>query len=1150
MFTHLHVHTQYSILDGAADIETLIKKAIEYKMPAIAITDHGNMFGVYEFFDTARKNNIKPIVGCEVYVSVNNIESKSEKEDRSGYHLILLAKNFIGYQNLLKLCSIGYKEGFYYTPRVDKNLLRKYKEGLIACSACIGGEIARSIIEKGEESALKVYKEYKEIYGDDFYLELQNHGIPEQKICNNVYIKWSKEYDQKIIATNDVHYVNKDDAEAHDILVCLNTGKDYNDTNRLKYTGFEYLRSIEEMQELFFNTPEAISNTLEIVEKIEDFSIEKDVILPVFKLPENFDDPDKYLEHLTYIGAEKLYAEITPEIRERIDFELATVKRMGFAGYFLIVQDLIQAARDMDVAVGPGRGSAAGSVVAYCIGITNVDPIRYKLLFERFLNPDRISMPDIDIDFDEDGRQKVIDWVVDKYGEDKVAQIITFGTMAAKMSIRDVARVLSLPLPDADYLAKLVPKQCTKLKEAFKEVPELKEALNSSNKLIAKTLRIATQLEGSVRQTGVHACGIIIGPDSLINYIPLSTSKESSLMVTQYEGKYVESAGMLKMDFLGLKTLSLIKDTIKNVKERLNITIDIENVSLEDTKTYELYQKGDTVGTFQFESEGMRKYLQDLKPSNIEDLIAMNALYRPGPMDNIPSFIKRKHGIDKVEYPHEMLTDILKDTYGIMIYQEQIMQISQVMAGFTKGEADGLRKAMGKKVKELIDKLKSKFVEGSKNNGVDEKLASSIYDTMAKFGEYGFNRSHAAAYSLVAFKTAYLKANYLADYMAAVLSRNINDIKKVAFFTDECLRMNIPVLGPCINESNYYFVVNSKEQIRFGIGAIKGVGENAVNEIVDERKKNGHYKDIFDFIKRVNLHIVSKKTIEGLVLAGAFDVFADIHRAQYFCPVSYDKNNISFIEYLIKYSNKLSSNADSNQISLFGEVQDVEVPKPEIPKCTEWSMLEILEKEKEITGFYISGHPLDRFKLEFEHFTNFKIEDFAEIESFKNKKIAIAGMVSEVKKGTTKNGKPFASFNIEDYTGSYKLALFSDDYAKYGGYLIEGAFLYINGVIDKRFKTSERFEFIVSNIQFLNDIREKLSKKITLIISLAEVKPVLISKINELASKYIGKCELNIVIEDNLDKINIEMPSRNIKFDISNEFFNELKQINLKYKLN
>ncbi|MFW6019866.1 MAG: DNA polymerase III subunit alpha, partial [Bacteroidales bacterium] len=1025
-FTHLHLHTQYSILDGASNIDLLMKQAAEMGMKSVAITDHGNMYGVMHFFNAAKKQDIKPIIGCEVYVAARTRFDKKEKIDRAGFHLVLLAKNKTGYHNLSKIVSKGFLEGFYYKPRVDKELLRQYSEGIIASSACLGGEVPKAILKSGKEKGREVIKEYKEIFGSDFYLELQRHGQEEQEAVNQAILSLAKEEDVKVLCSNDVHFVKKEDYEAHNILIHLNTGKELGEDMDMHYTGQEYFKSPDEMAGLFSDYPEALETTMEVAEKVEEYELERDVILPVFPLPEGFTDENEYLRHLTYEGAGKRYGEISENVRHRLDHELGIIKDMGFPGYFLIVQDFINKAREMDVIVGPGRGSAAGSAVAYAVGITNIDPIQYNLLFERFLNPERVNMPDVDVDFDDEGREKVLNYVIEKYGAEKVAQIVTFGSMAARSSIRDVARVLKLPLAEADKLAKLVPEgPKVSLKESVNKISELKTIKENEGGLQADTLKYGSILEGSVRQTGTHACGVIIGPEDLMEHIPLATAKDSNMPVTQYDGNYVESVGMLKMDFLGLKTLSIIKDALENINNRHDIKIDIENISLEDKKTFQLFQEGKTIATFQFESAGMREYLKKLKPSSIEDIIAMNALYRPGPMDYIPTFIARKHGREDVSYPHEMLKDILKPTYGIMVYQEQIMQAAQIMGGFTLGSADLLRRAMGKKKMNIMERMKKDFIKGAQEKNISEKKAAEVFGVMQEFANYGFNRSHAAAYSFIAYQTAYLKAHYPAEFMAAVLTHNINDIKKVTFFIEECQHMDIPVLGPDINESLDYFTVNDKGEIRFGMIAIKGVGEAAVEAIIQERNNNGVYKDIVDLVKRVNLQSVNRKSLESLAIAGAFDNFEGTHRAQYLYREHPD--DTTFMDKLVKHGQSYQRSLHTTQQSLFGDASDIEVADPELPKCEPMSKIQQLQAEKELIGFYISGHPLDEFKLEIDNLTNVSI-DFLNnnLENYKNREVVFAGMVTDAVKKITKKGKDFGIMTLEDYTGSIKLMLFSE----------------------------------------------------------------------------------------------------------------------------
>jgi len=1159
-FTHLHVHTQYSILDGASEIAQLIKKAKNDGMPAVCITDHGNMFGVKHFFNEAKKQDIKPIIGCETYVAEGSRKEKKGKEDRSGYHLILLAKNLTGYKNLTKLVSLAWTEGFYYTPRIDWELLKKYNEGIIASSACLGGEIPQAIMNKGEKAGEEIALQFKEIFGDDFYLELQRHpsGDPKkdkdvyenQIIVNQALINIAQKHHIKLIATNDVHFINAEDAEAHDRLICLNTGKDLDDPTRMSYTKQEYFKTQEEMNKLFEDIPEALKNTNEIVAKIEDFELNRAPIMPEFKLPEGFDNEDEYLRHITYEGAKERYDEITDEIRERIDFELSVIKNMGFPGYFLIVQDFLNAAREMNVSVGPGRGSAAGSVVAYCNRITDIDPIQYNLLFERFLNPDRISMPDIDIDFDEDGREKVLDWVVDKYGYNKVAHIITFGTMAAKMAIRDVARVEKLPLSEADRLSKLVPeKPGTSLKKAFEEVPELNNAKKSDNELIVKTLKFAETLEGSVRHTGLHACGVIIGKNDLVEHIPVCTSKDSKLLVTQYDGNHVESVGMLKMDFLGLKTLSIIKDAVENVKESHNIDIDISSIPLDDETTLELYSRGETTALFQFESPGMKKHLKALKPNRFDDLIAMNALYRPGPMDYIPSFIARKHGKEPINYDLPEMEEFLRDTYGITVYQEQVMLLSQKLAGFTKGQADSLRKAMGKKKKDLMEQLKEKFTAGCKQNGFDIKIVNKIWNDWESFAQYAFNKSHSTCYAYVSYQTAYLKAHFPPEYMAAVLSRNFTDIKKITILMDEAKRMGISVLGPDINESRLKFNVNKEGNIRFGLGAIKGVGENAVIKIIKERNENGPFKNIYDFVERVALAQINKKTIEALATAGAFDNLDKVKRGQYF--VTTENKESTFIESLIRYGNMFQNDKDTQQQSLFGGKDTIEISKPPIPTEENWPKLEKLKREKEIIGVYLSAHPLDDFKMEIEQFCNATLADFDDLNNIKGRELTIAGIVTEVRHAIAKNGNPYGFLTLQDYSESYRFALFGKDYENFRKYCYEDYSLLIKGKAQPKPYRDNELEFKIKQIMLLSQVREDLVESISLTIPLNSISNGLIEEIKEFALTKKGKAILKFKIVDTEENIVVNMFSRSERIDITNELINYLdEKSEIQYSIN
>ena len=1151
-FTHLHVHSQFSILDGAAKIEGLLKRTRELEMDSLALTDHGNLFGLVRFFKAARdKFSIKPILGCEIYVARRSRAEKTSKVDRSGYHLILLAKNLQGYRNLSKLSSLGYRrENFYYTPRIDKQLLRQYHEGLIASSACLGGEIPSTILLHGEERAALVLEEYLDIFGEDFYLEMQNHGLKEQEQVNKSMLNLSMRFGVKLIASNDVHFINREDHEAHHILICLNTGKEMEAEEGMHYTGQEYLKSPDEMALLFPGMPEVLSNTREIVEKVEDYLITTDkVIVPHFPLPDTHTSEYDYLRDLTYEGARKRYPEITPEIRERLDYELYEINREGFVGYFLIVQDFINAARRMGVVVGPGRGSAAGSAVAFCTGITNIDPIQYNLLFERFLNPERVTMPDIDVDFDDEGRDRVMKYVVKKYGEERVAQIITFGTMAARSAIRDVGRVLKVPLEEVDKIAKLVPeKPGVTLMKAFKDVPELADLKKNGPENIRKMLTFAEILEGSNRHTSTHACGVIIGPDDLIEHVPLAIAKDSAMMVTQYEGKLVENVGMLKMDFLGLKTLSIVKDTLELVRKRHGITIDIDNLPLDDPKTFELYQRGDTVATFQFESDGMRAYLKDLKPSNLEDLIAMNALHRPGPMQFIPSYINRKHNREKVEFPHPLLEDILKPTYGIMVYQEQIMQVAQRMGNFTLGKADVLRRAMGKKEKAEMEKLRVDFIQGALNNGITEEKAIEIFNIMLDFANYGFNRSHSAAYSLIAYQTAFLKANYAPEYMAGVLTHNLSDIKKITFFIDECRRQKIDVLGPDINESELNFTVNKAGSIRFGMAAIKGIGEAAVESIIEERDQGGPYQDIFDLARRINPRAVNKRSLEALAMAGAFDSFRDSHRAQYFYKEPGEETN--FLEKVLRHALNYQNRQMASQASLFGDEPLTRLPDIQLPHCDPWNKMITITSEKEVTGFYISGHPLDDFRLEMDNLCTITLEEIQQnLNPFRGRDLTIGGMVTEVKQGTTQKGNPMGSFMLEDFTDSYRMVLFSEEYLRFRHLLINGTAVLIKAKVLPRFNSDSQLEVKILNMMLLSEAVEKLVKEITVRFQLSVVQPQLTELILKLVKKMKGKCTVKFIVHDPEDNLSIEMLSG--KYHVPcKEFLHEIKDIpGISYKL-
>ena len=1186
-FTHLHVHTQYSILDGAADIPGLIEKAKADGMNALAITDHGSMFGAKEFHNIAHKMGIKPILGCEVYVAHRSRLDKSDKIDGGGRHLILLAKNSTGYHNLIKLVSYGWTEGFYYKPRIDLELLRKYNEGLIALSACLNGVISSVLRREGIEEGRKALTEYKSIFGNDFYLEMQRHPSGDEQIDREVYqdqifvneqlIKLGKETQTLVVATNDVHFINEEDAEAHDRLLCISTGKDLDDPKRMRYTRQEWLKTQEEMRRLFADVPEALENTQKIVKKIEEYKLDSPPIMPEFPIPEDFGTLEEYrkkytegalieeftessykrlgdfnrvlrvkleadyLRHLVYEGAKKRWGDsLNDDIRTRIDFELDTIKTMGFPGYFLIVWDFIKAAREMDVSVGPGRGSAAGSTVAYSLRITDIDPIKYDLLFERFLNPDRISMPDMDIDFDEDGRDKVLKWVVDKYGAKRVAHIITFGTMAPKMAIRDVARVQKLELSEADRLAKLIPERPgTTFKKAYEEVPELIHEKENENPLIAQTMKYAEVLEGSVRQTGVHACGIIIGKEDLEEYIPLCTNKDAELFVTQYDGKHIESVGMLKMDFLGLKTLSIIKDAVENIKQSKGIEIDINSISLDDPKTFELYSKGETTALFQFESAGMKKHLRALKPNRFEDLIAMNALYRPGPMEYIPSFIRRKHGREKIEYDLPEMEEFLKDTYGITVYQEQVMLLSQKLAGFSKGMADSLRKAMGKKIKSMMDELKEKFVEGCRKNGYQDKVIEKIWTDWEAFAHYAFNKSHSTCYAYVSYQTAYLKAHYPAEFMAAVLSRNLTDIKKITFFMEECRRMGLRVLVPDINESHSRFTVNKDGDIRFGLAAIKGLGESAVHHIIEERDKNGVFKDIFDFVERINLTTVNKRSVEALVMAGGFDSFGDIDRYQYFYT---DKENMTFIDQLLRYGSLVKTQQTNTLFDMDQSYQKTN--KPEVPEGEPWAPLYRLNKEKEHIGVYLSSHPLDDYKLEIENFTNCSLAELQQIDKLRNRELAVAGLVTKADHLTARNGRPYGSIIIEDYTDSYKLVIFGKEYEDFRKYMFEGYSLLVKGSVQRNAwkKDADIWEFRVKAMTVLNNARDEIVNSLSIRMSLNDVNEEIIDEIREQTAKNSGKAQIKFSIYDEKEGISVDLFSRNTSVTVTNQLISYLKE--------
>ncbi|WP_207427719.1 DNA polymerase III subunit alpha [Pedobacter sp. SYSU D00535] len=1189
-FSHLHVHTQFSLLDGAADISKLYKKAAADGMKALAITDHGNMFGAFKFVAEAAKHNVKPIVGCEFYVVEDRHKKQFTKENKDvRCHQLFLAKNPKGYQNLIKLCSLGYMEGLYSKwPRIDKELILKYHEGLIATTCCIGASVPQAILKKGEEEGEAEFKWWLDLFGEDYYIELQRHEIPDQEKVNHVLLKFAKKYNVKIICSNDSHYVDQQDANAHDILLCVNTGDMQSTpiaTDEEGGKGYRfgfpndqfYFKTQAEMAQLFHDLPQALDNTNEIVDKVEHLKLKRDILLPNFPIPPEFKiHPDdvlnqwEYLRHLTMTGARERYKEITPDVQERLDFELNTIKIMGFAGYFLIVSDFIKAGRDLGVFVGPGRGSAAGSAVAYCIGITNIDPIKYNLLFERFLNPDRKSMPDIDTDFDDEGRQKVIDYVVDKYGKNQVAQIITYGSMAARTSIQDVARVLDVPLSEVAQLKKLVPDTLgITLKEAFQQVPELQEILKG-NDARAKVLQEAEKLEGSIRNTGIHAAGIIIAPDDLTNIIPVATVKDSDLLVTQFDGRVIEDAGVIKMDFLGLKTLTIIKDALRMIKKNHGVEIDIDYIPLTDEKTFELYQRGDTNGTFQFESDGMQMYLRELKPDKFEDLIAMNALYRPGPIEYIPNFIARKHGREEVSYDLPDMEEYLADTYGITVYQEQVMLLSQKLASFTKGDADVLRKAMGKKDRKTLDKLKPQFIENAKLKGHDEKKLEKIWTDWEAFASYAFNKSHSTCYAFVAYQTAYLKAHYPSEYMAAVLN-NQNNIEKISFFMEECRRMGVPVLGPDINESQLSFGTNKKGEIRFGMSGIKGVGEKAVESIIEERNANGPYVDICDFAKRVNSRTVNKKVYENLVYSGAFDCFG-LSRAQFF--FKQDGAMLNGIEKLIKYNSDYQNSLNTSQVSLFGGTSDAHIAEPQLPECPDWGLIERLKYEKDMIGIYLTGHPLDNYKFELDNFCSHQVkhlilmnkaksgelapDDAEEFAKIKNRELVIGGLVSNAQHRTTKTGKPFGAMVLEDYSDSFELVLFGEDYVKLKQFFTDGYFVQIRGSITERFKQKDNWEFKITQITLLSELRDKMSKSLTIQLPLQELTTTFIEELDEIIRVNVEQnpqrnCQLKFTIFDREkeETIAIEMPSKNLKIFPSNEFLENLHKLNnITYRLN
>lgn len=1211
-FSHLHVHTQYSLLDGAAPIPNLYKKAIKDGMPALAISDHGNMFGAFEFVAEAYKHKdengnlkVKPIVGCEFYITENRHQKTFTKEQKDPrHHQILLAKNEEGYRNLIKLTSLGYIEGMYSKyPRIDKELILRHHKGLIATTCCLGALVPQTILKKGEEEGENEFKWWLNIFQEDYYVELQKHGMAEQDRVNEVLIRLARKYGVKVIASNDSHYVEQDDWVAHDILLCINTGEKLatpalrefaDDDVNMKNMRFAfpndqfYFKTTAEMSQTFSALPEAIDNTNEIVDKVETLNLTRDILLPNFPIEKRFLIHTKdetvgknvitaeslnqweYLKHLTYEGAAQRYHELTPEIRERLDFELFTIKTMGFAGYFLIVSDFIRAGREKGVFIGPGRGSAAGSVVAYCIGITNIDPIKYNLLFERFLNPDRKSMPDIDTDFDDEGRQKVIDYVVDKYGKNQVAQIITYGTMAAKMSIKDVARVMDLPLPESNALAKLIPERPgielkrvlhapLKAKDGEKSLEEkdglnnddlenvkkIRELYNQEDTLASRVLHEAERLEGSVRNTGIHAAGIIIAPKDLTELIPVATAKDSQLWVTQIEGNSIENAGVIKMDFLGLKTLTIIKDALFLINQNHGVEIDLDTIPLNDAKTFELYQHGATIGTFQFESPGMQKYLRELKPDKFEDLIAMNALYRPGPLAYIPNYIDRKHGREAITYDLPEMQEYLEETYGITVYQEQVMLLAQKLAGFSKGDADVLRKAMGKKQKAVLDKMKAQFIEGATERLLPAEKLEKIWTDWEAFAQYAFNKSHSTCYAYVAYQTAYLKAHYPAEYMAAVLN-HAGSIEKITFFMEECKRMGIKVLGPDINESLKGFAVNQKGEIRFGLGGLKGVGEAAVESIIAEKNRHGHFNSIFDFIKRINQRTVNKKTIESLAYAGAFDCFPAFHRAQYFFTPPGE--TVNGLEKIIRYGQLMSSQESQNTHTLFGDLgAALDVPPPKIPECAPWPLTVQLDHEKEVTGMFLSGHPLDHYRFEMKHYGITAISDFLEfresvrLQSNPGRPFRLLGLVADAQHKIAKSGNKYGNFVIEDYSGKTDLVLFSEDYLRLSPVLQPGSTVFITGYLKQRYNRDE-FEFKVTGVSLAETIKRSLTKQVTIETHPRHLNPDMISFLEQNIRKNPGRTGLRFQLTEPRNKLKISLVSAHSGLEMNEELIRFLEE--------
>ena len=1239
-FIHLHVHTYYSILDGQSSIKRLVDKAIGNGMRGMAITDHGDMFGIKEFHDyvgginKGRKKEgqppFVPIFGCEMYVSRHGSKSlRRGKEDQSGYHLIVLAKNYKGYKNLIKLVSRSWVDGYYMRPRTDREDLEQFHEGLIVCSACIAGEVPKKILNGDIAGAREAIEWYHRVFGDDYYLELQRHEVkdpsiranretfPLQQKANKVLIELAHEYGIKLVCSNDAHFVDQENAEAHDHLLCLSTGKDLDDPTRMLYSKQEWFKTREEMNEVFSDVPEALSNTCEILDKIEIYSIDHDPIMPFFPIPESFGTEEEwrrkfteeqlfqeftsdengenqlpqeegekkikklggydklyrikfeadYLAELAYAGARKRYGTPIPkDVEDRVRFELHIMKTMGFPGYFLIVQDFINSARDeLGVMVGPGRGSAAGSVVAYCLGITKIDPLKYDLLFERFLNPDRISLPDIDTDFDDDGRGKVLKWVEDKYGHENCAHIITYATMATKNSLKDVARVEKVPIAVSNALCKAIPDRLPdvdgktpkmNLVNAIKAVPELRDAEASNDPALRNTIKYAKMLEGTVRGTGIHACGFIICRDPISDWVPVSTAddpdfKDQKTNCTQYDGHVIESTGLIKMDFLGLKTLSEMKEACAVIKQTRGIDVDLDTIPIDDPKTYELYQQGRTIGTFQFESAGMQKYLRELKPTVFEDLIAMNALYRPGPMGYIPQFIRRKHGEEPITYDIPVMEKYLKDTYGITVYQEQVMLLSRLLADFTRGESDALRKAMGKKKKDIVDAMKPKFIEGGKKNGHDPKVLEKIWSDWEAFASYAFNKSHAACYSWVAFQTAYLKANYPAEFMAAIMSRRRDQITEITKLMDECKQMGIATLGPDVNESFQKFGVNKKGEIRFGLAAIKGMGDGVAQAIIDEREKNGLYKDIFDFVQRVNFSQVNRKAFESLALSGGFDSFG-IRREEFFAQ---NAKGDTFIDIIMRYGQTYQVEKQQAQNSLFGAFDDLEIQTPALPKTdVRWSDIERLNKERELVGIYLSAHPLDQFKIVLDNLCNTRCDELADASSLTDREdVILGGIVTNVRTGFTKNGKPFGIVTLEDYNGSGELPLFGEEWGKHSGMFAIGASVYVTGKIKPRFAYNENgpMDLKISTVEYLQDIKAKAVERITISLATDQLNETMVEELGELIAQSPGKTEVYFLLHDSTGKRHVLVRSASATIDVRNELIHYIEQTDaLGYKIN